>query len=161
MFELNVKFQSRCKNPRFISMAVARNAQIKRVTNSGNSVWSNKNSFSLREQVCLEFTSICSHSAGRADKGSGEPERYLHVCGAPAWGWDARIRALGLWHVWLCRHSQEPVLHLVSENIFLWTCCYFFPCSYSYSRSPIATRHLISQEHFISHCGNVRSRNVF
>lgn len=45
VFELNVKFQSRCKNPRFISMAVARNAQRKRVTNSGNSVWSNKNSF--------------------------------------------------------------------------------------------------------------------
>lgn len=86
MFELNTKFQSRCKNPRFISMAVARNVQIKRVTNSGNSVWSNKNNFLLRERVCLEFTSICSHSAGRADEGSGEPQRYLHACEAPAGG---------------------------------------------------------------------------
>lgn len=94
-----MKFQSRCKNPRFISMAVARNAQIKRVTNSGNSVWSNKNSFSLREQVCLEFTSICSHSAGRADKGSGEPERYLHACGALPGG---EMLASGLWDFGMC-----------------------------------------------------------
>lgn len=53
-------------------MAVVQNIQIKRLTNSGNSEWGNKNSWLPREGECLEFISTCCCRADRMELGAGQ-----------------------------------------------------------------------------------------
>lgn len=119
-----MKCVSRCKNLRFISVAVVQNIQIKCVTNSGNSEWGNKNSLLLREGECLEFISTYCCSADRMELGAGqafllEATRSVPTCSHTGgcvssccrWQLQAELWHLACMALW---HAQELVLHLGS-----------------------------------------------
>ena len=78
-----MKCTSRCKNLRFISVAVVQNIQVKCVTNSGNSEWGNKNSLLLREGECLEFINTYCCSANRMELGAGQAFLLEATSGVP------------------------------------------------------------------------------